>query len=316
MLRNKILVTGHPNAGTLEFVKGILTTTQSEFRDADVQKAIQDADNTITGISIPWTINTKYYVADVAFWLDEIPVENIKETAQAYAEESNEVARVVDAFVFVFQSSKSESFHDIRHWLPFLEACDPAIRLCIDTSSPSATPDTNFEDWCLEHQFEYINMHDTTEIDLDKAGLDLAVDVLQTNMWDGLIRKHNEAKPAGPQGNIGSLQDEETIELLKELQSLKLQHEKDQEGNEKFSSELDDPAKDDIDDDDDLELPSAADIERMQQQLFGGIEEEDGLDKTFELMKAMREQSQNLPDEERRKLAAQVALSFAAQLGI
>ena len=31
---------------------------------------------------------------------------------------------------------------------------------------------------------------------------------------------------------------------------------------------------------------------------------------------AIIEQGQNLPDEERRKLAAKVALSFAAQLGV
>lgn len=81
-------------------------------------------------------------------------------------------------------------------------------------------------------------------------------------------------------------------------------------------------------------MPSASEIRQMQQQLFGDIDKEDGLDKALQTMQALRgklegrhlaptaeclqvaEQGQNLPDDERRKLAAKVALSFAAQLGI
>lgn len=74
----------------------------------------------------------------------------------------------------------------------------------------------------------------------------------------------------------------------------------------------------------------------MRDQLFGGIDEDDGLDKAFEAIQSMRgkrvlagfsliqvhstvyyvEHGKNMSDEERRKMAAQVALSFAAQLGL
>lgn len=81
-------------------------------------------------------------------------------------------------------------------------------------------------------------------------------------------------------------------------------------------------------------MPTESEIRRMQEHLFGDIDKEDGLDKALETMRALRgkldiklvamarltqrvtEQGKNLPDDERRKLAAKVALSFAAQLGV
>lgn len=83
-------------------------------------------------------------------------------------------------------------------------------------------------------------------------------------------------------------------------------------------------------------MPSESEINKMRDQLFGGIDEDDGLDKAFEAIQSMRgecalaylfvvlvfltiyylEHGKNMSDEERRKMAAQVALSFAAQLGL
>lgn len=65
-----------------------------------------------------------------------------------------------------------------------------------------------------------------------------------------------------------------------------------------------------------IDLPSQSEINEMQSKLFGSIDEEDGLDKTFQMLQSMREHGKTLSDQERRKMAAQVALSFAAQLGL
>lgn len=84
-----------------------------------------------------------------------------------------------------------------------------------------------------------------------------------------------------------------------------------------------------------IDLPSKEDVGIMHDQLFGDIDQEDGLDKALQSLQAMRgkrrqpltrvisltdlywlERGKDLPDEERRKMAAQVALSFAAQLGL
>jgi hypothetical protein len=62
-----------------------------------------------------------------------------------------------------------------------------------------------------------------------------------------------------------------------------------------------------------VDLPSEKDIRKMQQELFGAFDDpNDGLDQAFAKIQNLRELGANLPDNERRKLAAEVALSFAA----
>lgn len=56
-----------------------------------------------SGIRIPWKITTKYYVASVDFWLDEMASDvDHKEVIKGYTDPDNGVGQVVDAFVYVF----------------------------------------------------------------------------------------------------------------------------------------------------------------------------------------------------------------------
>ncbi|ORZ22270.1 hypothetical protein BCR42DRAFT_319798, partial [Absidia repens] len=235
----------------------------------------------IDGLIIPWTIDNKYYTASVDFWLDEPAIDSLKETISAYSETDNGVGQVVDAFIYVFK--QPDDFGGIHQWSPFLENCEPAIRLSVTHEEASTSNDTYFEDWCLENQFGYIDINQPpSDIPMDKSGYDLVVDELHTNMWDGLSRK-----------------DGKKTEVR--LPDLKLEHDK-SIGTEKKK--------------DDDELPTKEDIGKMHDQLFGDIDQDDGLDRALQSLQAMREKGKDLPDEERRKMAAQVALSFAAQLGL
>lgn len=209
---------------------------------------------------------------------------------QGYTDPDNGVGQVVDAFVYVFHKDNVDSFQGVKKWIPFLDQYEPSIRLCAALPFKQDNKKHDFEDieeWCLDHQFEYVDMDENTVEPLDKAGWDLAVDILQTNLWDGM-KEHKST-----QGKDDEQAADE--ELLRELQMLKLENERDQ---------------------DEIDMPSQSEINDMQKLLFSEIDKEDGLDKAFETMQALREQGKDLPDEERRKLAAKVALSFAAQLGV
>ncbi|KAI9498488.1 hypothetical protein BDB00DRAFT_754805 [Zychaea mexicana] len=291
LLRNKILVVGDKDAGLLEFVKGVFTACEKEFPQKLVDDELKKSDGKYSGVCIPWVIDTKYYTASVDFWLDE--VDGDAEVIKGYADQKNEIGQVVDAFVYAFRKDKAIS---IKNWVPFLEGCEPSIQLCVGSGQQKDDDMSPIEDWCLDHQFEYVDLEEKTVEPLDKAGWDLAVDVLQTNLWDGMSQKE-------PDNNKNNNVSGETVydddDFYKELQMLSLEKERNQ------MKELDD-----------LNLPSQNEIKKMQQQLFGDLENEGGLDKAFETMQALREQGNDLPDEERRKLAAKVALSFAAQLGV
>ncbi|CAO3636483.1 unnamed protein product [Cunninghamella echinulata] len=186
------------------------------------------------------------------------------------------------------------------------------------------------EEWCLDHQFDYVDMDLQSESPLDKVGYDMIVDALHTNMWDGLTRKDGrQAKKInilqnqsdGEEGvddddfDIKDLDDLKNEDWYKEIEKLKLNDKKsiDIKGENYGEDILEFEEGDDLDE---LDLPSKEEIEKMHKQLFSDIDQEDGLDKAFQSLQAMREKSKDLPDEERRRMAAQVALSFAAQLGL
>lgn len=295
MLRNKIFITGHPKGSTLEFVKDIFTISKSKpFPQKLVDDRLKETKGDLVGVCIPYEFDTKYYTAKVDFWIDEIDRASEQETIKAYCEKESDVSKVIDAFVFIFDKADPSTFDTVKNWLPFLEQSEPGIKLCVGRSAKeplTMEQDAEINDWCLSNGFDYVDMDETTETPMDKVGMDLSLEILQTNFWDGMVKKNTS----------GAAEDEE---LLREIQELKLQQQKD-------ILELDGDEEGFLDD-----MPSENEISKMRDQLFGGIDEDDGLDKAFEAIQSMREHGKNMSDEERRKMAAQVALSFAAQLGL
>lgn len=74
--------------------------------------------------------------------------------------------------------------------------------------------DADINDWCLSHGFDYVDMDEVTDTPMDKVGMELALEILQTNFWDGMVKKNTS----------GIAEDED---LLREIQELKLQQDKD-----------------------------------------------------------------------------------------
>ncbi|KAI8647739.1 hypothetical protein BD408DRAFT_286 [Parasitella parasitica] len=294
MFKNKILVTSQPNGGTLQFVKDIFTISNNrEFPQSLVDTRLNDTQGDLVGVCIPYEIDTKYYTAKVDFWLDEIDRATEKETIKAYCEKDTEISKVIDAFVFIFDKNEPSTFDTAKEWLPFLNQAEPGIRLCIGNSSKEPLTmevDAEINDWCLSNGFDYVDMDEKTDIPMDKVRMELALEIIQTNFWDGMVKK-----------NVNGIAEDE--DLLREIRELKLAQEKD-------ITSL-------SDNDEDVEdMPTQDEIKKMRHDLFADIDGEDGLDKAFEKIQAIREHGKSLSDEERRKMAAQVALSFAAQLGL
>lgn len=76
-----------------------------------------------------------------------------------------------------------------------MERCEPSVLLCVSgvkETTDESKDSSSIEEWCLDHQFEYVDLQEKTVEPLDKAGWDLAVDVLQTNLWDGMTQKEQD----------------------------------------------------------------------------------------------------------------------------
>jgi hypothetical protein len=198
-------------------VLDVFKVSNKEFSQKIVDERLKETHGDLVGVSIPFEIDTKYYKAKVDFWLDEIEKTMEKETIKAYCEKESQVSKVIDAFVFIFNKSEPSSFDTIKNWTLFLEQAEPGIKLCIGASSKvplTMEQDAEINDWCLANAFDYVDMDETTETPMDKVGMELAVEIIQTNFWDGMVKK-----------NVSGIAEDE--DLLREIQELKLEQNKD-----------------------------------------------------------------------------------------
>ncbi|KAJ3292922.1 hypothetical protein HK104_004900 [Borealophlyctis nickersoniae] len=196
--KNKILVTGRPGVGKIDLVKRILSIYPNSSQ-APPESSTQP-------LCIPWTIDTKYYTAEVGFWVDS--AEGVTQTDVEAWEVLNDA---VDGFMFVFNRSKPETFEDIRAWSKFLERCQPNVALCVantagavDEGAPCADVDV-FEDWCIANGVEFVDVDTSAasraddgraleDVGKERVGFERIVEALETNMWDGMRRKQTPAR--------------------------------------------------------------------------------------------------------------------------
>ncbi|KAF9923668.1 hypothetical protein FBU30_006256 [Linnemannia zychae] len=177
-----------------------------------------------SGVTIPWTIDTKYYSVEVDFWIDETEAQGSAELVKMIeAGELDEMGAVVEAVVFCFSKNQPSTFHDIKPWLEFVERHEPSITLCVATDAPmnqenpkEARLDSDvvedFDDWCLANGFEFIDLQDQpSELNHDEhVGLDRILEALAAHMWDGLKRKSSKKRDLHERSMMMSFQDDDT----------------------------------------------------------------------------------------------------------
>ncbi|KAF9995603.1 hypothetical protein BGZ80_002073, partial [Entomortierella chlamydospora] len=178
-----------------------------------------------SGVTIPWTIDTKYYSVKVDFWIDETDSQGKAELDRMIEfGELDEMGAVVEAVVFCFSKNQPSTFHDIKPWLNFVERHEPSIILCVATSAPGAeTQDmvqdlsmndetiVDYDDWCLGNGFEFIDLDDQpSDMTQDEhVGLDRIMEALAAHMWDGLKRKSSKKRDQHDRSMMMSFRDDD-----------------------------------------------------------------------------------------------------------
>ncbi|KAG0199085.1 hypothetical protein BGX28_007560 [Mortierella sp. GBA30] len=175
-----------------------------------------------SGVTIPWTIDTKYYSVQVDFWIDEteaqgtLPLQRMIENG-----ELDEMGAVVEAVVFCFSKNQPSTFHDIKPWVSFVERHEPSITLCVATDAPMTETQNmdpsdgeiveDYDDWCLGNGFEYIDLQDQpSDMDHDEhVGLDRILEALAAHMWDGLKRKSSKKRDEHERSMMLSFRDDD-----------------------------------------------------------------------------------------------------------
>ncbi|CAG8443519.1 8323_t:CDS:2 [Ambispora gerdemannii] len=328
--RNRILVLGRRGVGKLSLIKDIIakSTTTSAITSQEETPAsststvesrnITEHDDPIhSGLTLPWRISTKYYTADVQFWIDETVNEESVDpkVLETYESEESGVGGVVDAV--------PSTFNDIRAFLPFIARYEPAITLAVERIG-------------IDRVLEALQSHvwdGMTRISKVASG---SRSKLYFNVDGDSGIKDNDDEYTNIHSSystvkLGNPELQYNQELLEAISKLKIGT----DDNKK--SKCSGPQIQQYEDNSDTELfqdiPNQKEIETMHQQLFGDIDRDDddhddinfalngngeasdGLERVLFRLTSLREKTKSLPDNERRKLAASVAFSFGMQLG-
>ncbi|KXN73483.1 hypothetical protein CONCODRAFT_3585 [Conidiobolus coronatus NRRL 28638] len=241
------------------------------------QEPIQDSllENENSTFITKLNLNNKYYSFNLDVWSDTITEDVNQELLNNY----QELFEFIDGLIFVFDKNSIESFNKIKAWIPLIQAKKPSILIGCSLNLTSSNEQVNtdeFFDWFIENEFEYFDIESME----DEESFNELYTSLQSHTWDG-IEMVNKAKSTP--NTLGR----------------------------------------DLLDDYDQELPSKEEIENLRQTLFSkpansDPNEEDimGFDmgQAVDKIQNLREQAKNMSMDQRRHLAATLALSIGLEM--
>ncbi|KAH6772866.1 GTP binding protein [Perilla frutescens var. hirtella] len=255
--RPAIVVVGSPNVGKRTLLSRLLNVD------------FEDASDTLPELSVHgWTINTKYYTADVAVWAAHLSEELSAASFPC-------LDRVV-ALVMVFDTSDLSSLVVLKEWVSRTDIQKFDILLCIgnkvdllpvhpahveykrrllklgDSSvnahldfseygisetegssllgdeEPSLEYKRLCQDWCLEHNIEYVeacasnaDFDQCLSVDGDSQGVERLYGALSAHMWPGMLLKSGDKinEPSLPEQEELSSEEESDYEPEYEILS-------------------------------------------------------------------------------------------------
>ncbi|KAJ2252104.1 hypothetical protein GGI13_003475 [Coemansia sp. RSA 455] len=313
--KNKILVLGRPKVNKAQIVNSIVSQTPIDYATA-----IDDSEN---GAKIAWSLRTRYYQAQLEFWVDNtesLPSSQIEHMKEWLAnpdlhseEESSDIpvdpsiaqlqehlSEVVDAIIFVFDPTDPSSFTDILPWARFAKFHIPGVLLCVAVSADGNPVEVNKDEWfewCVANGWEWLDLTDTdpdTEYTVERLR-----EALGSNEWANMepIKKplnHDNLPAAIPEvAEAPSITTQDTATAEPQEQETKSEW----DGFEDVARTLD-PAR----------------VEAMHQALFSGEHENDDMAGVLARIRSVREEISQMDQDKARTRAAELAMAVAKML--
>uniref|UniRef100_A0A4W5MG70 Alpha and gamma adaptin binding protein n=1 Tax=Hucho hucho TaxID=62062 RepID=A0A4W5MG70_9TELE len=141
-----------------------------------------------TVVWYPWTINNKYYTADVSLCV-------VPSTYQM----TSEIAQSMQAFIAYFDSTK-DGLERLSPWISVVEDLAPEVLILVcDRVCESGECVSRHEahQWCLAHAFELVELSpedlpDEEDDFPESTGVKRIVQALNANVWSSVEMKDGE----------------------------------------------------------------------------------------------------------------------------
>ncbi|XP_010361916.1 alpha- and gamma-adaptin-binding protein p34 isoform X1 [Rhinopithecus roxellana] len=255
----------------------------------------------------PWTIDNKYYSADINLCV--VPNKFLV---------TAEIAESVQAFVVYFDSTQKSGLDSVSSWLPLAEAWLPEVMILVcDRVSEDGVNRQKAQEWCIRHGFELVELspEELPEEDDDfpeSTGVKRIVQALNANVWSNVVMKNDRNQGfsllnslTGTNHSIGladpchpeqpHLPAEDRTESLSDHRS--------------GASNTTDAQVDSI-----VDPMLDLDIQELASLTTGGGDVEN-FERLFSKLKEMKDKAATLPHEQRKVHAEKVAKAFWMAIG-
>lgn len=291
----------------------LITSCDNSFKEEELIKQIlstktlpEPTKREETVAWYPWTINNKYYTADVRLCV-------VPSTFQM----SSEIAQSMQAFVAYFDSSVKDGLEKLHPWISVVEDLAPEVLILVcDRVCEQGVTRHEAQQWCLAHAFELVEINPQELPDEDddfpeSTGVKRIVQALNANVWSSVEMKegfnqgfglmsslvasrHNNPRPCQdpPSSNLpveGSLDNEEA-------------------DHTESSTNADTQGDTVVDAMTDLDIQELA-------NLTAGDADVDNFERLFTKLKEMKDKASSLPHEQRKVHAEKVAKAFWMAIG-
>ncbi|KAM4572808.1 alpha- and gamma-adaptin-binding protein p34 [Odontesthes bonariensis] len=289
----------------------LVTSCDNEFKEVELIKQILNPEilppptkREETVVWYPWTINNKYYTADVS--LCAVP-----STFQM----SSEIAQSMQAFIAYFDSKVKDGLEKLHPWISVVEDLAPEVLILVcDRVCENGVTRHEAQQWCLAHAFELVELNPQELPDEDddfpeSTGVKRIVQALNANVWSSVEMKdgHNQgfglmsSLVASRHNNPRSCQDSPSPNLPAE-------------GTNEEASETENNTSADTQADSVVDAMTDLDIQELAN-LTAGDADVDNFERLFNKLKEMKDKASSLPHDQRKVHAEKVAKAFWMAIG-
>ncbi|XP_029009790.1 alpha- and gamma-adaptin-binding protein p34 [Betta splendens] len=291
----------------------LITSSDSKFKEEELIKQIlnsktlpEPTKREEAVVWYPWTINNKYYTADVC--LCAVP-----DTYRM----SSEIAQATQAFIAYFDSTVQDGLEKLQPWISVVEDLAPEVLILVcDRVCENGVTRHEAHQWCLAHAFELVELNPQELPDEDddfpeSTGVKRIVQALNANVWSSVEMKdgHNQgfdlmsSLVASRHNNPRSRPDPPSSSLPEEGT---LNNEENSQTEGSTNSTTRDEAI--------VDAMTNLDIQELAN-LTAGDADADNFERLFTKLKEMKDKASSLPHEQRKLHAEKVAKAFWTAIG-
>ncbi|XP_017321500.3 alpha- and gamma-adaptin-binding protein p34 isoform X1 [Ictalurus punctatus] len=251
----------------------------------------------------PWTINNKYYTADVSLCVVPSPFNM-----------SSEVAQSTQAFIVYFDSNSKDGLTAVTPWVALVEELAPEVLILVcDHVCENGVNRQEAQQWCLAHAFELVelNPEDLPDEDDDfpeSTGVKRIIQALNANVWSSVEMKDEHNQGFGLMSSLVASRHNNPRPVA-ETQSQSNSADENTEGPKTGSGQNSSEEVDSI-----VDPMTDMDIRELAN-LTAGDADVDNFERLFTKLKEMKDKASSLPHEQRKVHAEKVAKAFWMAIG-